>query len=217
MPKSIIEIYKDYKIFPNLQMHMLRVGAVASLICDNMLEPVDKQKIVLTCLLHDMGNIIKTRMDVLPEYFEPEGVEYWQKVKDEFVAKYGADDNQANVLIARELGLEAVAEMINCFGFANSEKNFQSGDMNTKIAFYADQRVAPHGVVSFLGRVEDAKKRYAGRTLDLIELGEEKIVGLVLGIENQMFSKCKIKPEDITDQDIAPIIEELKGFMVYGE
>ena len=214
MSKTISEIYQDYRIFPNLKMHMLRVGAVASLICDNMLEPVDKQKIVLTCLLHDMGNIIKTRMDVLPEYFEPEGVAYWQKVKDEFVAKYGADDNQANVLIAHELGLPDVAGIIDCFGFVNSEKNFKSEDLNTKIAFYADQRVAPHGVVSFLGRVEDAKKRYAGRKLDIIELGEEKIVGLVLGIENQVFSKCKIKPEDITDEAIAPIIEELKGFMV---
>jgi len=32
---NILETYKKYKIMPSLQLHMLRVGAVASLICKN--------------------------------------------------------------------------------------------------------------------------------------------------------------------------------------
>ena len=33
-------------------------------------------------------------------------------------------------------------------------------------------------------------------------------------IEKQIFSKCKIKPEDITDETVKPVIEELKNFVI---
>ena len=58
MVRKISEIYAEYKIMPNLQMHMYRVAAVASLIYDNFNEPLNKEEIITACLLHDMGNII---------------------------------------------------------------------------------------------------------------------------------------------------------------
>ena len=33
-------------------------------------------------------------------------------------------------------------------------------------------------------------------------------------IEKQIFSKCKIKPEDINNETVAPIISELKNFVI---
>ena len=82
---------------PNLQEHMLRVAAVASLVCDNFNEPLPKDDIITACLLHDMGNIIKSDLQYFPEFIKPEGLDYWQKVKDEYIEKYSRDEHKATI------------------------------------------------------------------------------------------------------------------------
>ncbi len=57
--KNASEIYAEYRLMPNLKQHQFRVAAVAEIICKNLSEVVDKDNIILACLYHDMGNIIK--------------------------------------------------------------------------------------------------------------------------------------------------------------
>ena len=48
---------------PSLQLHMYRVTAVASRIVDNWKgQNLDKKEIIIACLLHDIGNIIKFKL-----------------------------------------------------------------------------------------------------------------------------------------------------------
>ncbi len=215
MPMPILDIYKKYRIPPLLQMHMLRVAAVASLVCDNFKGKVDKKTILTACLLHDMGNIIKFNMDVFPQSFQPEGVEYWQGVKDECVNKYGIQEHKATLKIASEIGVSnEVSKIIDYVDFDHFRKVRDSRDMGPKIAVYADARSAPHGVLSYVERMEDGRRRYQGKES---KLSEKERLGLVDAggeIEKQIFAKCKIKPEDITDETVAPIIEELKNFVI---
>ena len=104
-------------------MHQLRVAAVAKLIVDNFQQSIDTQVVLLSCLFHDMGNIIKSELSQFPEFSEPEGVEHWQGVKEEFVSKYGENAHDANVAIAREIGvLESVIFEIDSFSFGNLAK-----------------------------------------------------------------------------------------------
>src|SRR6266404_1725530 len=103
--RKILDIYKEYKIMPTLQEHMFRVAAVASLLCDNFTKPVNKEDIILACLLHDIGNIVKFHLNYFPEFNKPEGIKYWQKIQDEFIEKYGDDDHVATVAIMKELGV----------------------------------------------------------------------------------------------------------------
>src|SRR3989344_2472976 len=101
---KITEIYEKYKIPPNLQLHQLRVAGVASIICDNFDKPLDKGSIITTCLLHDMGNILKFNFDIFPEeFYGKQGRAYWEKVKQEFKEKYGEDEHKATHAIAEEL------------------------------------------------------------------------------------------------------------------
>ena len=81
---KISEIYRKYRIPPQLQLHQLRVASIAKYICDNLKVPVDIEEVVSADLLHDMGNIIKFDLSLFPEYLEPEGLEYWQGVKNDF-------------------------------------------------------------------------------------------------------------------------------------
>lgn len=212
---TISEIYKEYKIIPSLQEHMYRVAAVASMICDNFDEPVPKEDIVTVCLLHDMGNIIKFKMDVIPEFFEPEGVEYWRGVKDEYIKKYGESEHDATVKIIGELGLsEKISSIAGKNRFSLICEHLSSTDMNIKIVHYADGRVNPFGIVSYEERMEEARKRYENHKDFYEEEKRLKLVDCGKEIEAQIFARCRIKPEDITDESIAPIIAALKNFVI---
>ena len=212
--KKISEIYAEYKIMPNLQMHMLRVAAVASMICDNFDEPLPKEEIITLCLLHDMGNIIKSNFEYFPEFNGPEGKEYWQNVKDEYIKKYGSDEEEAHGKIMEELGLDKrlilLAKRID-FGLAC--EYCVINDAKMKIVNYADWRVSPYGILSFEGRMEDGKKRYKLKT-QADENEREKLIICSKEIEKQIFAKCKIKPEDINDATAEPVISELRKFVV---
>ncbi|MFA6353812.1 MAG: class I tRNA ligase family protein [Candidatus Paceibacterota bacterium] len=214
MPMSIETIYKKYKITPNLQEHMLRTAAVASLICDNFTEPLQKEEIIIACLLHDMGNIAKFDMNVFPESFEPEGVEYWQGVKEEFIKKYGKDQHETTIKIMQELGLPDNLVLLagrNSFSLICEHRD--SSDINMKIVHYADGRVDPCGVVSYDERMDEAKGRYKLKSR-VEEEERERLTQCGKDIEKQIFAKCKIKPEDINNKTVAPIILELKNFII---
>ena len=213
--RKIADIYEEYNIVPTLAEHMFRVAAVASLICDNFDEPLPKEDIVTACLLHDMGNIIKFKFYVMPEVFMPEGLEYWRGVQDQYIKKYGNDEHVAAIKIAKEVGVnERVIELINSISFLGAPLQVINEDFSKKIVEYSDKRVEPKGLVSLEKRLMDLRKRYAEHGGDTPE--RRAFEKAVHSIEEQIFAKCKIKPEDITDITVAPIISKLKDFVIPG-
>jgi len=213
MAMSIETIYKKYKIIPSLQEHMLRVAAVASLICDNFSKHLSKEDIITACLLHDMGNIIKFKLDTFPDFLGPEGLEYWENTQVEFKEKYGDNEYLASLKIAQELQIsDRILELIQSISFLDAPDNALGEDFAKKIPEYCDDRVSPFGVVSLEQRFMDLRKRYAHRGRSMSEL--ETFENAVRQMEKQIFSKCRIKPEDINDETVAPVISELKNFMI---
>lgn len=215
MSKKITDIYTEYKIMPNLQEHMFRVAAVASLICDNFNEPLSKEDIILACLFHDMGNIIKSQLDYFPEFNKPEGIEYWQSIKKEYIKKYGEDEHKATIQIMKEFNLpDNIIYMVDQIDFLQICIQRDGDDINTKIVIYADGRVDPHGVVSYDERMEEGEKRYKNAKRTFSDEERRKMIACGKDIEKQIFSKCKIRPEDVNNETIKPVISSLKDFMV---
>ncbi len=213
--RKIKDIYEEYKIMPNLQMHQLRVAGVVSQLCDSLNLEVTKETLIITCLLHDMGNIIKSRLDYFPEFIKPEGLGYWQNVKDEFIQKYGEDEYEATVQIIKELGLpERVVNLAGENRFSYMCKHSEAEDLMQKLIHYADGRVGPHGILSYDERMNDANKRYKNHKLSVEEEERDRLVNCGRDIEKYIFSHSTIKPEDINDESIAPMIEELKNFEI---
>lgn len=204
---TIAEIYQAYQIMPNLQQHMFRVTGVAEQVCQHLQAHVERENILRACLLHDMGNIIKFDLQYFPEFLEPEGLEYWQQVKDEFIQKYGKNPHHATIAIVTELGAsDRIKELIDAVGFNLAKKNFESDDFSRKVCAYADMRVAPHGVVSLSERLEDGRKRYEAK-------GDHNTFSYVMGaflkkIEKQLFEKMDIGPEDVTEKSVTPLTEK---------
>ncbi len=216
MERKITDIYKEYKIMPSLQMHMLRVAAVTKMIVDNYNMDLDKESLVVAALVHDLGNIVKMdNMATFPDFFEPEGVEYWQKVRDEFVLKYGDNDHHANFKILNELGMsKMIISIVDQNDYRDLCTKLRNTNIEAQIMHYADGRVAPRGVLSYFERMEESGRRYRKDNDEAWENHRKSLVRCGLELEQEIFSNCKIKPEDITDEVVGPIIEELKHFVI---
>ncbi|MEK7601477.1 MAG: HD domain-containing protein [Patescibacteria group bacterium] len=213
--KTAQEIYDAYRIMPALQLHQLRVAAVAKTLCDNLTRDVDTHTVVLACLFHDMGNIIKSDLSLFPEFCEPEGVAHWQFVKNDFVKTYGGNTHVANVAIARELHLpDTVIRLIDDIGFSRLPVIQESSSYELKLVEYGDMRTGPHGVIPMDARIAEGKTRFEnkhpGEHRDESEW--ESIVASAREIERQIFAEANIAPDDITEQSIQPLIAELRGF-----
>ena len=212
--KKIEDIYNEYKIMPQLREHMFRVAAVASLICSNFTESLEKDNIISACLLHDMGNILKFDLRQTESFLNINiDLEYWQSVKNEYIGKYGDNEHSASLKIAEEIGVSArTLELIRAISFVEAVKNVSSEDYAKKIAEYCDDRVIPFGVVSMEERLMDLRKRYAHKGGDTPE--RRAFESAVREMEKQIFAKCKIKPEDINNETVKPIISELRNFVI---
>ena len=198
-----------------LSEHMLRVAAVASLICDNFNESLPKEEIISACLLHDMGNIIKFKLDYFPEFNKPEGLEYWQNVQSEYIQKYGDNEHEAIIKIMKELDLSKnIIELADSNQFSLLCRQRDAEDMSVKIIHYADSRVGPYGVLSYSERMDDAKKRYENHKNLVHEEERLRLITCGEDMEKQIFTKCKIKPGDINDETVKSIILELRNFVI---
>ena len=212
--KNILKIYSKYKIMPSLGEHQLRVAAVAKQICDSISKSLDVNGVVNVCLVHDMGNIIKSDLMYFPDFLEPEGLEYWQTIKDTFIEKYGANEHIATEIIAKEIGLSDIKlKYLSTIGFSKIKLVLKKGTIEQKICCYADQRVGPYGVLSIEKRIKEGKKRYTGIKNNNMAITIEKYENLVLSLkelEKQVFSHSSILPRNINDESIKSIILELK-------
>ena len=216
--KTPREIYAAYNIMPSLQMHQLRVAAVGKLICDTVTEPLNEREVILACLFHDMGNTLKFDPKLLPGVYEPEGVEYWLRVKSDYIQKYGTSPHEANVTIAKEIGLPGkVVEMIDAIGFSRLKNIAQSPSFELRILAYADMRVAPIGVRSMEERIAEGRTRYEARVREnrvhhFTDDGFPEFLELARQIEKQIFAETTIRPEDINDASAGPLIESLRDY-----
>lgn len=211
---KILEVYSRYKIPPQLQQHQLRVAGVAKLICDGIIGFEENHEVITACLLHDMGNIIKFKFEAFPEFLQPEGLEYWQRVKDEFIQKYGNDEHQATYEISKELGVNTrVFGLILDVGITKSLDVSKGDDLASKIVVYCDQRVSPNGILPIMERVMEGyeRKRLIKDTIQYNEKRFKQAVAALKKIEVAIFDKARLGPGDINDKSVNKVIPGLKN------
>lgn len=214
---TVGEIYEKYRIMPFLQLHQLRVAAVGKTVCDHFDRGLDTQSVVLACLLHDMGNIIKADLSLFPDALEPEGSEYWEQIKREYINTYGSSEHVAALAIAREIGVsDKVIALIDGIGFSKLEETRARGSFELKIVEYSDCRVSPRGITSMARRLEDARERYADK-FDHVPQSKERFLQLLDAahdIEMEIFSHTDIRSDELTEEALAATIEELREYKI---
>lgn len=207
---KVIDIYNQYHIPKQLQMHMLRVSACACLILENWKEKeINKEAIIRVLLLHDMGNMAKIKDN-------PDNDEEFIRIRNEYITRFGLDDHLISLEIGKELGLsEYELSIMQSKESKRNEEIMNSNSFEIKICAYCDERVSPYGVESIKNRLEDAKKRYKGSKS--IWGNEEKanhLIQCALEIEKQIMQYCSIKPENINDENIEMYIDVLREYEI---
>jgi hypothetical protein len=208
----INEIYNKYHLFTGLKEHMVRVGSVVKQICNHSKTSLPEVDYMIEAsLLHDMGNLLKSKPGILLELYEPEGQAYWLAQKEAFSNLYGADEDIATKNIINEIGVSAKTLFYyNAFGHLAAYRVSQSGTLAEKIISYSDLRVGPYGVISLDERFSDIRKRYLNNNeLSLEAKGVAERQAMFNVIEEEIFFQSELNPSDIHDKSIDPISKEL--------
>jgi hypothetical protein len=175
---NIKQIYTTYNVPPNLQQHMLRVAAFSKMIIENWKvgNPINEEIIVKSCLLHDLGNIMKFDFDNFPELLGDEivNLDYWKGIKRKMAEKYGKDEDKATVNMVKELGIGGeILFIVENWGFKNFTRIERSDNWNWKIAVYADHRISPDGITSLRQNFENKQSRYKVSKHDASHISED--------------------------------------------
>lgn len=203
---TIKDIYAKYQIMPQLATHMLRVAGVGKLIIDGWKGEIDRDLVMRTLLLHDMGNIVKFDLD--KQMMSIPNLEDWKKVQKEWWDKYGKDTHNVTKQIVVELGQNDVSKVMDQehAGYVsdNPAQLLEQG-WPAKILSYCDVRVIPTGVVSMRERIADLQKRY-GREISWYDF--------LYKLEEQMREQTTVDLDEIGEKDVEPLFEELLGYNV---
>lgn len=214
---KIDEIYNKYKIPKILQQHMYRVAAVSSVIIDYLDERIilDKDIIIKVALLHDMGNIIKMYF-IDHSFIDKDEFKVLEKVKKEFVSKYGNEEHIVTLNILKEIGVSPkVLEILENIGSSKISSTTQSDDWNKKVCSYADFRIDPNGVVSVIERFNEIIKRYKGINhilADSEKTEQKKKEALIL--EAQIQERCSVDLCSIDDSLIEKQLIKLREYKI---
>lgn len=198
---KISKIYEKYQIMPQLSTHMLRVAGVGKIILDRWKGSVDKDLVIKSLLLHDMGNIVKFDLETL--IMPIENIEHWRLVQKEWRNKYGTDAYEATKQITKELGRSDVAKIME-----NEHSGYRSGNpalllslgWPEKILSYCDVRVVPSGVASLKERISDLQNRY-GRKLEWYDF--------LYKLESDIKVATDTDLDSITEELVEPLFDEL--------
>jgi hypothetical protein len=209
----INSIYDQYSIPINLRNHMINVAAVAELLCDNCKELVDKEAIIETALIHDLGNFIKMDFSKKTQYIFDERdipkIPFFKEKQKEFIAKYGGDTNKANIKIAKEINAPSkVIKILENDLYKLDETKLKN--LDAVIFYYSDLRVSPTQITSMQERTDEYAKRY-NILADKTRLAySEKFVVFAKKLEIELFKKMKIAPSDVNTNSCAKYVEKYK-------
>ncbi len=184
---------------------MLTVAGVGAIICDNWKGPkISKKRIVATLLVHDLANIMKYDLSKRGMHLltpsDRKRIAFLRAVKEEAIARYGKDPEEAITKIAKGLNFsKSVTSLLERMSAVHSKKYeldelFARKDWELAICLYSDWRVSPKGIVSVNERVHDLSVRYGIGAKESRELLSE-----LSGVERCLLRNVKLRPAEIND------------------
>ena len=207
---TISSIYTQYNIHPNLQIHMLRVAALAKIIIDNWNgNPLNEKAIIQACLFHDAAKIIKFK------YFEGDE-EHWKQVQQEMIEKYGDSDHEATIKICEEAGVSKKSINLlkekNVYPYIDRVRKIaNSDDYGLKIVAHCDARISPEGLVSLDDRYKELMQRDRSKKMD--DEAKESM-GLLLDTQKQIQENMRTNLSVIQPEEVEKIAKTLKEFLI---
>ncbi|MFO0703986.1 MAG: HD domain-containing protein [Patescibacteria group bacterium] len=196
---KIADIYTKYLLPKNLQEHMFRVAAIATIITENWKgEDIPKEDVVNVCLFHDIAKPLTFTEEKQKMYgTSEEEIANIKKFKQIITAKYGSEEHHATLAICKEEGLnERAIGIMHEFEWKNMQKMFDTNNLPVQIVLYCDMRIGPNGILPLQERLKNIETRY-GKGLD-----HEMFMRLGLQLEKVIQEKTKIELNLIQENDL---------------
>jgi hypothetical protein len=215
--KEIIEnigsIYERFGTPVHLQEHMLRAASVGRFICEHWKgEGICEDDVVAVLLLHDLGNVVRMTFDnpdLISVYEKNGDIDKLRRVMEETIEKYGDVDYEVTDKMCRELGVnDRILFLLNNKAFIQNKETCVSDDFDLKVCAYADQRIAPLGVIGLKERLDEARAR-GHKSLHHPEA--DVFVDCALKIERQVLDNTDLVAEDINDDSVKGCIEDINS------
>ena len=197
------QIFDQFKIPPGLQKHMYTVAGIGKYICDHWQGPsINKDIVVKSLLIHDLGNLIKFDLSPGAKIYDPilEKPE-WKEFQSKMKKKYGSSAHQATVQMTKEItDDQLIIKLINSMDSTNLESIFHAS-WEEKICEYADMRVTPNGITSMSERLDDIHERYKEHYADWADESQ-------LATNKDFGNRIEQELQQNTSKDIIEITEE---------
>ncbi len=201
------QIYIKYRVPLNIQVHMLQVANLAQWIVARWQGPnFDTESVIKACLIHDIGNLVIDDLggESLVLKNNPEGLTYWKKVKDRMIKKYGNNEHEVTLRIAKEIGMERIViSLLRNMSFSRTQDTLISNSWERKICTYVNQRVGPNGIISLQERFADVKRRYQRLPNASINLpNRNELINYAFEIEQEIKENVDIDLKQVTEKSI---------------
>lgn len=162
---TIQQIYEKYSTPKNLQGHMLRVGALSKIICDNWTgQDINKLEIIKACALHDIAKPVS--FDVSPENLlrykiSPEDQINLIELQKFIKTKYGDDEHKASVGMCKDIGMDTVGlRVLDNIEWFYIPELLKVNDLESLASIYCDMRIGPKGILNIQERIGNLISRY---------------------------------------------------------
>ncbi|MGM5480787.1 MAG: HD domain-containing protein [Nanobdellota archaeon] len=208
--RTIDDIYIRFSIPSFLATHMRQVAKVSKFLCENFDKNTDTDCVIAALLLHDLGNVVKFDLDspLSDELYSIEEKDELKRLQSDLKDRYGTNADETTMDMIEELNVpDKVKWLLENANWLNIEDVRDSDSIELKICAYADYRVSPQGIVSLEKRLADLRKRYHNHPHNdlLPESQVKKRDAAYYDIEEQLFSRTDIKPDDINEESISEV------------
>lgn len=213
---TIHDLYAKYQIMPQLSLHMRRVASVGAQILDGWTGSIDRDLMIKTLLLHDMGNIVKFDLSNEGQKNQkscaPGELEQWRAIQQDYWARYGYDAHDATIKILGEMSnTERVVEILiqEHEIYNHNPREILQSSPYAQILLYCDARVTPSGVVPLPMRIDDLVRRYGSR-----ENRDQTWYSFLYGLEAQLQTRTTTKLVGINEESVSPILDDLLVYQI---
>ncbi len=209
---TIKQLYNKFQTPDNLQKHMLRVGALASLLTTNWKgKRINKKALVLACLLHDICKPVNFKPETQAKFNMPKiPVKKLESMQSFIKTNFGSDEHWATVKAARffKAGSGCIKILKN-LKWHFIPRLIKEKDLESLIAIYCDMRIGPKGVLTLSQRVKDLEKRRGGKDFSQLENYGLKLEQAVAGL-------TAVDPDSVTDKQLNLYFDKLLKVPVQG-
>lgn len=159
---KVREVYQSYQTPQNLQEHMLRVAAFASILLEGWVgKPTDKEAIIKACAIHDIAKPMTYDIGKQIQFgLSEREIEKLRRFQDELKKRYGQQEHQATVQICKDVGCSsATVTFVDNLEWKYIPRLLAANDTASLIPIYADMRIGPKGILSLVDRLNELNER----------------------------------------------------------